>query len=359
MNRIVFKTYITVVILGLLGITAYLGWDIYTTWASSRSAFRIETAKYAAEFNTVLVSGRNIQKEIDFAENLLKQDKRLVAVQAVSENRELRFSTVLPVANAYKETSLGNHSSNAGFLDKWHFDIVEYSIESFPGIKLYFMGIVLTYAEIRLSLVILLATVAGFFILTCLLILFVPEQAKQVNLSISGHQPDIASSMSPPPPNNTGNNSGKPNGNPAIPIQHTTNSEEEHLLKALSKALKDSEYFGTDISLALIDFNQDGEAAMRNWGPNGNYFPLPDNKFCIIGSSRNLNDMMSWMKSFINNLDTNMNVRVGVSSKNDRHIEAEEFLFEVKSALTKTNTDKNIAGFHADPEKYRKYKENG
>ena len=355
MNRTATKAYCTVVILGLLGVAAFLGWNDYTIWKNTTSEFRKKTDEYASELSRVLVSSRNVQEEIAFSENLLKQDERLVAVQAMSDNYELRFSTVLPIADAYAYKPLGMDEELNDFPDKWRYMVLDYPIEAMPGLKVYFMGVMLTIAEIRQTIIILLATAGGFFVLTCLLILFTPGKAKEHVPTVKPERPPVVKEHVPPPPvaPEVSNDEIFFLDSEEAPIS----SAEEKLLDALNQELENADYTGLDVSLAILDFNQNGESAIHSFWQNGEFFPLSNNKYGIIEIGQSWRGMMTIVKNFVTNLDKRYSVRAGITSKNTRGIEGTDLLFEAESALAKTSHSKNIAGFHANPEKYREYRD--
>ena len=198
MNRTVSVIYSSVVILVLIGVIGYYGWNTYDSRDRRIQDFLIRSEDYAVLLSESLVENRDVNAEVEFAEKLMAGDAELTALQVYSPSDGLRISVVKPAASEFRSLPLTGSDRFNGFFSRIRYRIVRrpMPVEGLPDLEAYFLSVTLSSAELRNNLLIILITILGLFIIT-LGMIFVHPSEKRAGNKASDNDEDSVTEDSP------------------------------------------------------------------------------------------------------------------------------------------------------------------
>ena len=183
MNRTVSVIYSSVVILVLIGVIGYYGWNTYDSRDRRIRDFLIRSEDYAGLLSESLVENRDVNAEVEFAEKLIAGDAELTALQVYSPSDGLRISVVKPAASEFRSLPLAGSDRFSGFFSRIRYRIVRrpMPVEGLPDLEAYFLSVTLSSAELRNNLLIILITILGLLIITLGMIFIHPSEKRAGN----------------------------------------------------------------------------------------------------------------------------------------------------------------------------------
>ena len=178
MNRTVSVIYSVVVVIVLIGVIGYYGWNTYDSRGKRIREFLVRSENYAELLSDSLISGRDVNAEVEFAEKLMAGDAELAALQVYSPSDGLRISVVKPPASEFRSSPLAGSDRFSGFFSRIRCQIVRrpMPVEGLPDLEAYFLLVSLSSAELRNNLLIILVTILGLLIITLAMIFIRPAE---------------------------------------------------------------------------------------------------------------------------------------------------------------------------------------
>lgn len=178
MNRTVSVIYSVVVVIVLIGVIGYYGWNTYDSRSKRIGEFLVRSENYAELLSDSLISGRDVNAEVEFAEKLMAGDAELAALQVYSPSDGLRISVVKPPASEFRSSPLAGSDRFSGFFSRIRCQIVRrpMPVEGLPDLEAYFLLVSLSSAELRNNLLIILVTILGLLIITLAMIFIRPAE---------------------------------------------------------------------------------------------------------------------------------------------------------------------------------------
>ena len=198
MNRTVSVIYSSVVILVLIGVIGYYGWNTYDSRDKRIRDFLIRSEDYAGLLSESLVENRDVNAEVEFAEKLMAGDAELTALQVYSPSDGLRISVVKPAASEFRSLPLAGSDRFSGVFSRIRYRIVRrpMPVEGLPDLEAYFLSVTLSSAELRNNLLIILITILGLLIIT-LGMIFIHPSEKRAGNKASDNDEDSVTEDSP------------------------------------------------------------------------------------------------------------------------------------------------------------------
>ena len=198
MNRTVSVIYSSVVILVLIGVIGYYGWNTYDSRDRRIQDFLIRSEDYAGLLSESLVENRDVNAEVEFAEKLMAGDAELTALQVYSPSDGLRISVVKPAASEFRSLPLAGSDRFSSVFSRIRYRIVRrpMPVEGLPDLEAYFLSVTLSSAELRNNLLIILITILGLLIIT-LGMIFIRPSEKRAGSKASDNDADSVTDDSP------------------------------------------------------------------------------------------------------------------------------------------------------------------
>jgi len=136
-------------------------------------------------------------------------------------------------------------------------------------------------------------------------------------------------------------------------------SKEDFITERLDQELNRSASNNENLSVSFIQAEGLDEEGYRSLiseikelsGNSDLNFKWQDQGICLIDQDKDLTSVLVALDQL--NQKYSGILRVGTSARNDRLVESEQLLKEARHALDRTNEQKPVIGFQADPEKYR------
>ena len=405
MKKSVSILYTVFVVVILLGVIAYYGWDIYQSRSERIADFESRTEGYTRRLAESLEGKRDVKAEVAIAEELMKSDPSLIAVQVYSHDDGLRLSVVKPSAGDFSRTSLAESDGFDGWISSLRYHRVSkpMRIEDMQGLEAIYVSTTLSGAEIRNNLLIILITVAGLFVITLLLILIRPgrDAAKvsddDMNDMDHENHDDLDDFASPSSRSDIDDDGGfdidlpdfdetdrlddsdllgsSPDFSETLLMEDDFSLPDlddfsslsidegavprSKMIERLDKELERAASFNQDLSLLLFNPGGASENQIRDsFNFEDLVFVLDDGKIAVIEINKDLDTVLSFTEDLVRSLIENLKnrrTRAGIASRNGRLISAERLFSEALGALNRTDGEKNIVAFRSDPEKYREY----
>lgn len=178
MNRTVSVIYSVVVVIVLIGVIGYYGWNTYDSRGKRIGEFLVRSENYAELLSDSLIGGRDVNAEVEFAEKLMAGDAELAALQVYSPSDGLRISVVKPPASEFRSSPLAGSDRFSGFFSRIRYQMVRrpMPVEGLPDLEAYFLLVSLSSAELRNNLLIILVTILGLLIITLAMIFIRPAE---------------------------------------------------------------------------------------------------------------------------------------------------------------------------------------
>ena len=178
MNRTVSVIYSVVVVIVLIGVIGYYGWNTYDSRGKRIREFLVRSENYAELLSDSLIGGRDVNAEVEFAEKLMAGDAELAALQVYSPSDGLRISVVKPPASEFRSSPLAGSDRFSGFFSRIRYQMVRrpMPVEGLPDLEAYFLLVSLSSAELRNNLLIILVTILGLLIITLAMIFIRPAE---------------------------------------------------------------------------------------------------------------------------------------------------------------------------------------
>lgn len=180
MNRTVSVIYSVLVVIVLIGVIGYYGWNTYDSRAARIGQFLVRSENYAELLSDSLIDSRDVNAEVEFAEKLIAGDTELAALQVHSPSDGLRISVVKPPASEFRSLPLAGSARFSGFFSRIRYRIVRrpMPVEGLPDLEAYFLLVTLSSAELRNNLLIILVTILGLLIITLAMIFIRPAESR-------------------------------------------------------------------------------------------------------------------------------------------------------------------------------------
>lgn len=180
MNRTVSVIYSVLVVIVLIGVIGYYGWNTYDSRAKRIGQFLVRSENYAELLSDSLIDSRDVNAEVEFAEKLIAGDTELAALQVHSPSDGLRISVVKPPASEFRSLPLAGSDRFSGFFSRIRYRIVRrpMPVEGLPDLEAYFLLVTLSSAELRNNLLIILITILGLLIITLAMIFIRPAESR-------------------------------------------------------------------------------------------------------------------------------------------------------------------------------------
>ena len=394
MKKTVSIIYTVFVVVALLCVIAFFGWKTYQSRALRISDFIARTDEYTHRLSESLSDYRDVDTEVAVAEKLMADDPALIAIQVYSHDDGLRLSVVKPVAGEFSRTPIADSDRFDGFPAGIRYHKVNKSmrVADMQGLEVTFVSAILSGAEIRNNLMIILITVLGLFAITLVLILIKPREQSMEEDETSDYQSDDIM-------DDTSAFAGSDDDFNLPDFDQADRIDENDLLQS-SPEFGESMLMEDDFSLPDLDdmpsdtagiismpgnemisrleleleraasFNQDLSLLVFNGRSNAEehirssytykdlVFVLDNGEVAVIEINKDLDTSLSMTEEFIRDrIDKtgSRGMRAGIASRNGRLISAERLFNEAENALRKTDETKNIVAFRSDPEKYREF----
>ncbi|RLW69402.1 MAG: hypothetical protein B6D68_02100 [spirochete symbiont of Stewartia floridana] len=347
--------YTVSVLTALLGVIGYLAWDAYKVRTARMSDFALRTNEYTNRLSESLIAERDIEKEVELAKKLLSEDASLIAIQVISLDDGLRLSTVKPIAQDFKSQSIMDSDKFDGLL-QLQYQVIYQSmrVSGMPGLRAYFVGANLSTGEIRQYLLIILVTAGGLFILTIVIILLKPTRSHGAERETAD---EVIQEDAPELPfDDDGIGDFDMNAAATPQTNDSTSISRFDFLEKLEMELVDAESLNQDLSLQLIrlaegDIDEIKEVYHRNY----HIFAVEEKWIGVIAPAANLDTALEKAKNLIVGMP---NGRIGITSRNNRYIDAIALVNEAEKALLKTDSASPIVAFKSDPVKYQEFTDN-
>lgn len=180
MNRTVSVIYSVLVVIVLIGVIGYYGWNTYDSRAERIRQFLVRSENYAELLSDSLIDSRDVNAEVEFAEKLIAGDTELAALQVHSPSDGLRISVVKPPASEFRSLPLAGSARFSGFFSRIRYRIVRrpMPVEGLPNLEAYFLLVTLSSAELQNNLLIILVTILGLLIITLAMIFIRPAESR-------------------------------------------------------------------------------------------------------------------------------------------------------------------------------------
>ena len=180
MNRTVSVIYSVLVVIVLIGVIGYYGWNTYDSRSKRIGQFLVRSENYAELLSDSLIDSRDVNAEVEFAEKLIAGDAELAALQVHSPSDGLRISVVKPPASEFRSLPLAGSARFSGFFSRIRYRIVRrpMPVEGLPDLEAYFLLVTLSSAELRNNLLIILVTILGLLIITLAMIFIRPAESR-------------------------------------------------------------------------------------------------------------------------------------------------------------------------------------
>lgn len=396
MKKTVSIIYTVFVVVALLCVIAFFGWKTYQSRALRISDFVARTDEYTHRLSESLSDYRDVDTEVTVAEKLMADDPSLIAIQVYSHDDGLRLSVIKPVAGEFSRTPIADSDRFDGFpaVIRYHKVNKSMRVADMQGLEATFVSAILSGAEIRNNLMIILITVLGLFAITLVLILIKPREQ-----SMEAEEDETSDYQSDDIEDDTSAFVGNDDDFNLPEFDQTDRIDENDLLQS-SPEFGESILMEDDFSLPDLDdipsdtagiismpgnemisrlelelersasFNQDLSLLVFNGRSNAEehihssytykdlVFVLDNGEVAVIEINKDLDTSLSMTEEFIRDRIDKTGSRVmraGIASRNGRLISADRLFNEAENALRKTDETKNIVAFRSDPEKYRKY----
>jgi len=403
MKKTVSVVYTVFVVVVLLAVIGYFGWETYQSRGARISDFTTRTEGYVRQLGSQLEAERDVNGEVELAERIMADDASLIAIQIHSPDDGLRLSVVKGPAEEFGRTALADSERFTGFPARIRYHMVRrpLAVEGMPELEASFVASTLSGGEIRNNLLILLVTVLGLFVITLVLILVRPREAvesdemdsnedhdeqftvpegfdmhspaeEEFSLpdmddsdDLDAHRLDESDLLSSRPefgetlevdddfdlPDLDGDAAGAAD---AVPHGDLVDRLDLELDRAAS--------FNQDLSLLIFTGGIGSETVIRDAYTYADLiFALENGDIAVIELNRGLDATLAMTEDVLRrqiDMTGNRDLRAGIASRNGRLISAQRLYGEAESALRKTDEDKNIVAFRSDPEKYREYLKN-
>jgi len=409
MNRTFSIVYTLFVVIVLLCVIGFFGWEIYQSRTERMSILTTNTPVYTRRLSDTLVSERDVNAELAVAEEIMSEEPSLVAVQVFSHDDGLRLSVVKPTFSEFSRTLIAGSDELSSPIAQIRYHVVNLpmNIPDMQGLEATFVSSLLSGAEIRNYLLITLVAVAGLLFITFLFILVKPRQKTADNRKSRDrlNDDDLFSDdfQSQPSEDAFINDSinGPDNGDfgpmdmdegleedssfaysadakddssvgdaIAVPNLEDLPTKEEYgespLIKAmlirLENELERSASLNEDLSVILFTGVGKNKKRIRDFHTSKDLiFALGNNQIGVIEPNQDLDTTLSFTEELllecIEQTGTRA-LRAGITSRTGRLIGAQRLFREAEEALRKSSKEKNIVAFRSDPEKYREFLRN-
>ncbi len=382
-------TYTVIVVLILLGVLVYFGRATLHSRSARIADFETRSQEYTRRLADTLVMDRDVNRESAIAENLMKGDPSLVAVQVYSRTDGLRLSVVKPAAEQFSRTPISDSEGPDGFMASWRYHTVSHpmSISDMPELEAVFIAATLTGAEIRSSLLIILITVLGLFLLTLLLILIRPGMAAQGvsdeeydeacteeetegfrppgDISTDGadfHLPSIEDGLTEADDLSETLSLDEHFELPDLDDEELMADEDADFVTRLGHELEKAASFNQDLTLLIFRCDESSSGRIRAaFNHDDLCFDLQNGQIAIVEVNKDLDETLESVEELVLNIistEGHRHTRAGLSTRNGRLMEGERLFREALAALDKTTEETNIVAFRPDPQKYREYLRN-
>jgi len=393
MKKTVSVVYTVFVVAALLCVIAFFGWKTYQSRAVRISDFVARTDEYTLLLSEALSGNRDVDTEVSMAEKFMENNPFLIAVQVYSHDDGLRLSVVKSAAGEFSRQPITGSDRFDRFPARirYHKVTKPMHVTDMQGLEATFVTAVLSGAEIRNNLMIILITVIGLFAITLVLILVKPADLteEEDNLrEVDSHYdaedfpeegededfslPDLDSSDALDENDLFGSG---PEVSESIPLDEDfslpdledfsdTPSEsrpptDNSAINRLELELERAASFNQDLSILIFSGAADIEEQIRkSYAYEDLVFNLDDASVAVIEINKDLDTALSVTEGFLKERiesTGSRDLRVGIASRNGRLISAGRLFNEAENALEKTDNEKNIVAFRSDPEKYREY----
>jgi hypothetical protein len=397
--------YTALVVVVLLCVIAFFGWKTYDSRTERLAAFTERTDEYTRRLAESLAVNRNVDIEVAEVEKLMTEDLTLVAVQVFSHDDGLRLSVVKPVAGELARTPIAGSGKFDGPVARIRYHAVSrpMRVTDMQGMEATYVSALLSGAEIRNYLLIILITVVGLFAITLVLILVKPREAvlsgdeegvDDEEVSDFGSEEDFSV-----PDDSFGTGvaaeddidfsdfggedrldendlfGSGPDIDDTHPFDEDFNLPESEdfpeseniegtsvsgaMVSRLDLELERAASFNQDLSVILFSNTEKTADRIREYHTFKDLlFTFGDGGIGVIELNRDLDTTLSRTEELVIECiekTGGRTLRAGIASRNGRLISAKRLLGEAEKALAKTDAEKNIVAFRSDPEKYREF----